>query len=81
MQTTVNDELLREAMQASGFSSQQETVEVGLKLLIEMLSKRDAELLEDLQDVWEAEQVLADIRAGKEKTVSLAEFKQSLGDA
>lgn len=37
------------------------------------------EHLEDLEDLYLAEQVLADLRAGKEKLIPLAEVKKNFG--
>lgn len=37
------------------------------------------EALEDAEDIADAEQVLADIKSGKEKTYTLAEVEKELG--
>lgn len=37
------------------------------------------EALEDAEDIADAEQVLADIKSGKEKTYTLAEVERELG--
>ncbi len=35
--------------------------------------------LEDLEDIYLAEQVLADLRSGREKTISMEEMSRKLG--
>jgi hypothetical protein len=78
MQLSINESLLDQAMQAGGVASQTQTLEVALKLLIEALSKHNPELLEDLEDIWEGEQTLRDINAGREKTITLEALEREL---
>jgi len=78
MQTiTIDEILLAQAMQKTGVSDPGFLVEAGVRLLISLAGKQPEflELLEDLEDIRDAEAILA----RHEPSISLEEIRKELG--
>lgn len=71
-----NELLLQQAALASGLNHEK-TVETALKIMLDLL--KYPEMLEELQDIAEAEQIFQDIKTGKEKTISWEQIKIEAG--
>lgn len=71
-----NELLLQQAVLASGLNHEK-TVETALKIMIDLLKFPD--VLEELQDIADAEQILEEIKSGTAKTISWEQIKVEAG--
>lgn len=71
-----NELLLQQAALASGLNHEK-TVEAALKIMLDLL--KYPEILEELQDIAEAEQILEEIKSGTTKTISWEQIKLEAG--
>ncbi|MDM8545881.1 hypothetical protein [Candidatus Venteria ishoeyi] len=78
MQTIpIEDDLMSKAVQKTGISNRKLIVEAGVQLLIAMANKQPdiIALLEDMEDIQDAEAVLS----RNEPSISLADLRKELG--